>query len=379
MANVEPKPHTVPRFESLEGMRAVLAWWVVIGHLLGAAGLTPRSLPDGFQFIRLGEIAVYVFMIISGFVITHLIMMRKETYLEYIIRRFFRLWPVFMLVITFVILVLMAGIPFKGRYDASIWMNWIVEATMLHGLVPDQLMNNASQRLGGPGWSISLEWQFYLIAPLLIFCFVSKSWWRWLVVAVLVAAAALGALGYVDTVLNLNFDLGTVSYRKPSAIWMSLPFFMIGILCWYLMNTLKLRNISILHGLILAMMAMAFIDDYRTKIALGVWCVVFAIITQEKSFFTKIFTNKHLKWLGEISYSIYITHLPTILILEYILGDRFFGGEGWLFFSMISAVAIPLIILVSATTYYLVERPGIKLGYKISKRFARSRPEFTHG
>ena len=83
------------RFLAIEGARAVLAWSVVLWHIAGFAKVNVYTCCGPYfpGFLLNGTLAVYVFMMISGFVITHLVLKSDENYLPYIIRRFFRLWP----------------------------------------------------------------------------------------------------------------------------------------------------------------------------------------------------------------------------------------------------------------------------------------------
>ena len=76
-----------------------MAWWVIADHIFLATGARRYVLPQVADFIEHGNWAVQLFMIISGFVITHVILTRKETYQTYIIQRFFRLYPLYVVAI----------------------------------------------------------------------------------------------------------------------------------------------------------------------------------------------------------------------------------------------------------------------------------------
>ena len=95
----------VHRLAPIEGLRAYLALWVVVTHVMffsSAAfqGLNPAGALRGLvRLLESGPLAVQVFMIISGFVITVLLDKRRENYAQFIVRRFFRLYPVYLLLI----------------------------------------------------------------------------------------------------------------------------------------------------------------------------------------------------------------------------------------------------------------------------------------
>src|SRR4029077_5012932 len=85
----------VSRMLPVEGLRAYLALWVLGSHALWVAGYRPDALVGLPKLIGLGGDAVDLFIIISGFVIMLSLDNQRETYLQFVVRRFFRLFPVF--------------------------------------------------------------------------------------------------------------------------------------------------------------------------------------------------------------------------------------------------------------------------------------------
>ena len=213
------------RFNEIVGLRFYLAVWVAIGHGMQLAGYIHRSNPIT-SFLLNGEDAVAVFMIISGFVIAHLLTTSREAYVPYIVRRFFRLYPAFVLCSLLGYFLIE---PWAQLTAASPWSNvkgWtayadaiqgiaasqrehlaahlIAHATMLHGMIPREVLPYAARTLLPAAWSISLEWQFYLVAPfILLACRSSKG-----VTILTVTAAALYVLawkGVFGHFLGLSF------------------------------------------------------------------------------------------------------------------------------------------------------------------------------
>ena len=174
-------------FRGLEGVRAWLALAVLVEHVVGLTAL-PDHHPATRQLVHAGDSAVSVFIVISGFVITHMILERHEPYPLYLARRLLRLYPVYAvcLVLGLVSTLLLnrimplqpwgAAIPFTqamARARASLAGNGLplhlaLHLSLLHGLVPDNLLFRAQLALLTPAWSLSLEWQFYLLAPLVV-------------------------------------------------------------------------------------------------------------------------------------------------------------------------------------------------------------------
>jgi len=80
----------VKHFRSIDGLRAWLAWTVVLCHVTLHTG-ADRKWPLIEKLETSSVHAVCIFIIISGFVITHLLLEKQEDYLPYITRRFLRI------------------------------------------------------------------------------------------------------------------------------------------------------------------------------------------------------------------------------------------------------------------------------------------------
>src|SRR5262249_46231612 len=84
----------MPRFAAIEGLRAWLAWSVVFSHIAQSLGAAMHG-GHAEWFERFGGSAVLVFIAISGFVITGLVLDKHETWPRYILRRAFRIFPAY--------------------------------------------------------------------------------------------------------------------------------------------------------------------------------------------------------------------------------------------------------------------------------------------
>jgi len=182
------------RLKLIEGMRAYLALWVVLCHVLWMSGYTEDVLSGLTKLLVQGRCAVDVFIIISGFVIFFVLDHQRESWRPFIVRRFFRLFPLFF--ILFLAAIVVSGltswnVAYVARYWApdqvqymialmdSWWQNlhWHLplHLLMLHGTVPQTVLPDSPGAFLIPGWSVSLEWQFYLVAPLAFFLATSRK------------------------------------------------------------------------------------------------------------------------------------------------------------------------------------------------------------
>ncbi len=95
--STKTEPKAPVKITELEGLRGLLAWWVVASHLLYFSGFYDTKLGGVLGLISRGHEAVDGFIILSGFVIFLLLDKGRNSYGVFLFRRFFRLFPVFIL------------------------------------------------------------------------------------------------------------------------------------------------------------------------------------------------------------------------------------------------------------------------------------------
>lgn len=160
------------RIRSLDGMRAISIMMVLINH----AGSTMHSrvihtVP--FQLLADGSLGVKIFFVISGYLITKLLLIeRKKTgqisLKDFYLRRIFRIFPVFYLYIIVAILLKCFFIPtlfddwaLVGGASAYLW-------NYLHLFNLQTLAKDNGLWFFGHFWSLAMEEQFYLIWPIML-------------------------------------------------------------------------------------------------------------------------------------------------------------------------------------------------------------------
>lgn len=346
------------RIDSLEGLRGLLALWVIFGHVVSLAGFG-ADWRGPFRVMASGGHAVDVFVILSGFVIFLLIDRAREPYAVFIWRRFWRLFPAFaiccviMLALTPLVADALAQWPLTHPLNGSrlqimrdtlAQAGWHVAAhlPMLHGLVPPAILPNGPFAILGQAWSISLEWQFYLLAPLLFAGLYGGSLSRLAVIAT--AVAAHFAIAGWDGLLTRH-----------------IPYFAVGILSYYLWS-MPLR--PALQGVPLVAGALAYLTTHDP--ALVIWAIVFAAIYLPEDIVSR-WTNAALtlppvRWLGQVSYSIYLFHVVAmygamLAVMRMGLADRPLTA-----LLTLAAITLPLTLLAAGILYRWVEQPGIELG-----------------
>ncbi|MDE8650462.1 acyltransferase family protein [Novosphingobium album (ex Liu et al. 2023)] len=364
-------------FNEIVGLRIYLALWVAVGHGLQLAGFLDKSNAI-LKVLLNGHSAVMVFIIISGFVITNLLLVKRETYPRYIVRRFFRLYPAYVLCLTAGYFIwddwawIVRNVPWsspswarysaqiveiRGEMDRNFWPHFLLHGIMMHGAVPDAVLNRAAMTFVPAAWSISLEWQFYLVAPLVIAAF-RKPWQTLLVVAI-----ALGAFAAYELGLLGHYDI-------QSSLAASTPWFIVGIVSRLGFERLSRLSLSpLLVGVPIAMAVMLVIPE---PLPIALWAVFFSYMLWQRNapvtgaifrFFT---TTRPFQLLGEASYSLYLVHRPVQIALASAIMTGFAVTQWSMVVIQFAAIliAIPLSILM----YFTVERAGIKLGQRLAQR-----------
>jgi peptidoglycan/LPS O-acetylase OafA/YrhL len=319
---LELREHT-PR-KDIQGLRALAVIVVVAFH----AGL---PLPGGF-------IGVDVFFVISGFVITGMLLRELEKHRTIRMRRFYarrlkRLFPALTLVLLVTLaLTFLLGSPFDGQ-----------QATTAETAIGSILMVANGVIFLGSGnyfatpptnnpllnmWSLSVEEQFYLVFPvllLLLWLFASK---RGNKTRVLIVGLVLGIVA--SFALSVSMTFGVVSgplsdpdwfafYSSPTRAWE----FGVGALVFVLMSkssrVLPQPLINAGWWLGLAGIALSCVVITESSIFPG-WIVLLPVLSTalvlatggQDPWGSAIATNRPMVSLGDASYSWYLWHWPLI-------------------------------------------------------------------
>jgi peptidoglycan/LPS O-acetylase OafA/YrhL len=379
-------PSAMKKWQSIEGLRAWLAWTVVFGHC--AQGTTNVEFISRIYW--LAPPAVFVFIVISGFVITHLIIEKREPYGVFIVRRFMRLYPLFAAscVVGAITLPLLAHglarLPWTSEaasiYGAIIasqtekfWANATAHALLLHGAIPDQIIPMSSLTFSPPAWSLSLEWQFYLLAPLVVSLAASAG------------PKTVGALClcWLGAFLFYHGKFG--SFPVPSFLPGAAPAFAVGIASRLLWARCE-RKIARPTFLAAGLMALAPFAGYF-MVPILVWLSFFGFLCADRSradgpdaialrIKDLAFEHRVALYWGERSYSVYLCHLPVLSLAVYEFAGT--GSRPWPFLGAVTLCTICGTAALSIITYRFIERPGMALGQLLAG-FASRRAEVFDG
>jgi peptidoglycan/LPS O-acetylase OafA/YrhL len=361
--------------KEFEGLRGLMALWVVIGHW---ATSIPLSFAPLHQKLY-NAYAVDVFIMLSGFAIFSLLENKHENYGPYIIRRFFRIYPIYLLYLVLSILTLsiareafLNGPPAfmqDRRVDIidsatnHFWPHLIAHLTLLHGMVPEHILPDTNWAFLGQAWSLSLEWQFYVVAPLLLF-FVHRGRSPLTLLLLLIGTLLLVAASH---------------FFWSAFLGSKLHLFAIGIATCYLIRYLSSIEAfdyrKVRPFVVLAFCFMVFFKT--TALPFMIWLVaVYLAVAAQKSTdplaasTSRIMKTAPLQWLGHISYSAYLSH-GLLIVAGLRLLENYPGLSRYGFSIALFLIVVPGTIAVSSISYLLVEKPFMQAAKVWADRLSR--------
>jgi peptidoglycan/LPS O-acetylase OafA/YrhL len=184
-------------------------------------------------------------------------------------------------------------------------------------------------------WTLAIELQFYLLLGLVFPFLIYKSNIFYLVFFLLICSC-----------LFFNYD---------GFIFKYLPYFLIGIIACLFFN----KRISIIAGLILFIVLLIYIYIFGE----GISHTITSIITIICIFWLPLGEIGFLNFLGKISYSLYLTHIPIgMRIINF--GARY-SQNSYILQISILIFAVVVSLLTALMLYQFIEKPSISLSKKI--------------
>ena len=363
---LDTRPGGQMRIGSLDGARALLALWVVFGHLAGTVG---ARLP----LVDNPAVAVDLFMVLSGFFIaaTYTSLSAQHppaTAMRYFwIRRVMRIWPVYAVLLTIVWIFLVplhelrleqlqafapTGAPMVASepQPVTLW-SALLHYTMLFGLLPSQATATAL-----PDWSLSLEFQFYLVFPLLAIALRKRP---------LMLCFAAAVMAFVSPPLfGFYLTPGSLAhFRQPAFLPYRLHFFLLGALAYAMFKRHREAADATWTGDVLAIVLCLVVMGVQAT--LGVFGILY-LMARPHSRAASLLGRETMRWLGRISFSIYLVHAPLMRVVVALL-----VREPWFVslpplarFAVAAACLVPVVLVAAQLLYRLVEQPGIALAHR---------------
>ena len=329
------------QLDFLDGLRAVLALYIVLHHTMQLG----TGLPHTLSWLGHGQEVVALFMTVSGFCLALPMASRGQWVLDvraFYRRRARRILPPYYAALAIALFV-RAGFavlgPFRDRVEvfsmSSVWSHLF-------------LIQNWSPRfmytLDGPLWSIALECQIYLLFPVLVL--LRRRWGvagmlGVSLVASLMAFRLLHALGQMQFLLF--FALGVLSAQLAFATrrqWVSVGLVFLAVVGCFLVP----------H---------ASIPERETFTSMAGAGMVALLCQSPRNLLRRVLEWKPLAWLGTFSYSIYLLHALVLGPVFYWIRDRQADFSTHLDATFLLAMSATCVLAVACSYGFhtLFERP----------------------
>jgi peptidoglycan/LPS O-acetylase OafA/YrhL len=349
-----------PRWDFIDGLRAIAALYVVFAHTFSEqTGGHFRNkwleVPGSWAHFAVG-----VFIVLSGYCLTLPIARKNDevgSLQEFFRRRVRRIVPPYYatLVISILLLATVSGQKTGGFSDLNLPLK--TDTVVTHFLlIHDLPLHVQGGKINYPLWSIAVEFQIYLLMPLIAFSLRKAG-----NVCTLLWTMALGLLhftfhGRLDSMVPWYvglFTMGAISARycmqAPSKISPRLSW-----VAWGLIALMIL--VSIKKGSTYMFWHQYAFDNIVGVVTAMLLCTSFMDASKKSSLLSKFLSWRPLVLIGVFSYSLYLIHAPLLHLFNLLFRQLHMGENITLLFLLMS---IPAIVGLAYIFHLVFEKPFI--------------------
>lgn len=326
-----------------------------------------------------GQFAVIVFFVLSGFVLAlPYANGSQQSYGQYLIRRVCRIY------LPFVAAVLLASVlalffaehraawhPRAAAWAADINANMLISHLAMVGVGERSILIN------GVIWTLIFEMRISILFPIIIL--IVKRFGFLAVVSSFAIGAVLVKL--IIFLRNPETFFGMVGDTPLDSFLLTIyymSFFILGAWAAYRHEYLRTHMLKIpTYGHIILFSALVYIPLLAVKHqfvkvnlfeALAAVYMIISIITFEN--INAFLLNGPIKWLGKVSYSMYLIHFPIMAAMVYALYPYIPAPA-------VLVLSFPTVLLSSELMQRLIERPSMQLGKRLATQLQRNRAIFN--
>lgn len=385
-------------FPELDGLRALAILLVIVHHSWVVAGAPKIVVPVGGIGVDLtpvfatGHVGVNLFFVLSGFLLSFPFLTAyfqrrpAPSVRKYYMRRFLRIAPAFYVA---VLLQVALGTTrwFLGGSEA--WQTIPAHLTFLFNFSP-----LAQSAINGAFWTLSIEVQFYLVLPLIMYLVIKRR-----SVLAVFGIIALG-LGWRIVIFQIYAgDLNELIFNSEYQLPYQLLQFSVGIAAcaiylwihhrrqWVMRSPQRMRllgmGLSLIGVIVVAWLCYRLVNvsfwkgglDYyflKIGITIGFGCLLLGTLYAPAAV-RRVWHNSPARLIGIVSYGMYLWHFPLLYWISTWPGVAPLAAPKQL--QILLVIGPIVVILVGFMSLVLIERPFIRLGAR--KRLATIPPAAT--
>lgn len=311
---------THERFEALDSWRGLCALAVIIyhfGYYINIEFLQTAITYNAYLFVDF-------FFVLSGFVVCHAYRDRLGNRRQlggFLLRRIGRLWPLHLVVLFALMLAIMA-VNLGGHHPERLTIeagqgNYSLQALLLNGALLNS-MGFYGIGWNGPAWSIGAEFYTYLLFALVVLLFRGRLL---LVACALSVAAILAIVIFAPSYMNSTADYGFIR---------CIAGFFAGVVAFHAHERLRGKSMPLaslweIAAIVIAGLFIAYAGrgadqvGVQSVLAPLAFAIVVLVFARERGRVSALLRLSPFRALGLWSYSIYLLHMPLLIVLSYLL------------------------------------------------------------
>ena len=344
-------------YKNLTGIRAIAALLIMVLHFFNQLTIDTNILKFFFNFSKIGQTGVTLFFVLSGFLITRILIHTKHSkryFRTFYIRRVLRIFPLYYLFLVLYYYVFPYILQTHDGFDSKPYYFLYLQnfALSFQWSLDD-----------GPGhfWSLAVEEHFYLIWPLVIYLCSQKTLKK------VIYITALSALILRFIISCSGYEIMWLTYTRMDSLAIgsllalmeiekkisknSFQFLSLFFICIFLTFATSFlfteENRNVFHCLKYTFWSFGFLG-----------CLGYVLSVDSKHFFNRILCSKVLNYTGKISYGLYVYHLFAFAFI-----NHFLHFNSWIIQMFSSFLAT---YIISAISYHFFESFFLKLKKKFT-------------
>ncbi|NJN26093.1 MAG: acyltransferase [Cyclobacteriaceae bacterium] len=341
--------------KEIDGLRFAAILPVVVNHLQQRVmdnAPVPIEENTASIYVGRGGVGVELFFVISGFVLalpfaSHYLFGSKKVNLKsYFVRRLTRLEPPYVISMTgfLIVLLVIVNMPFS-----EIFPHYLASIFYMHNII-----YHTWSALNPVAWSLEVEVQFYILAPLLAFVFFSHGNRKHINLLLFISIIAI-------ILIQQYFGL-----QKPPYFLTILAYFQLFLTGFILVNlyltswkkhVVRSYVFDVLGIVAFVGMFMSTGFDLHKRLLLVLFIFLFIYSVFRGKLINSFFTNKWVTSIGGMCYTIYLLHLPLAELYIRLAKPLYIGNTWGINLLIHTLVFLPLVLIISIVFFLLVEKP----------------------
>lgn len=363
-------------FPSLDSLRALCFLSVFFYHSLFTTDPVLKADPVRqaikFGIFANGNLGVNVFFVLSGFLITYLLIVErthagKVNVLRFWMRRALRIWPLYYACVAFGFLVfpwiksLSGAVPHETA-NPLFYLAFLGNFDFLNHGLPDA--SNLAVL-----WSIAVEEQFYLFWPVIL-ALVPRRWY-WAVFTTVLVQSWIFRWGFGSP---LAYEIHTLSCIGDMAVGAGAALLVSNQRGVRWVQRWRKGEVIMVHLLFLIIYFFRaqlfnwspFLLIFERSLIAALAAAIILYQTHGQESFLKLPVSGPLAKLGRISYGLYCLHMVGILVAIQVLKHLALDTQVWQILVLQPLLELTLTTVLAILSYRILERPFLSLKKRIA-------------